>query len=76
MSKILANPYQELANAIIVQAIEDYKSALKSRDKGKQNNLKKFFHSQWFEFLTSVSPKLILSYIEWLEKISRMRMLR
>ena len=61
-------PYENLANAIVLQAVKDWRSAvrtLKKRpryDPAKQmkNECEDFFLSGWFEALTSVDGRMIL----------------
>lgn len=60
--------YENLANAIIVLAVEDYKAALKHLKKSPENKgaiagvkrLEKFFHSEWYEFLTDLDASYLL----------------
>ena len=50
------DPYQNLANAIVLQAVRDYRSALRRLRKNPQNreakeerdSLLRFFHSRWY----------------------------
>lgn len=62
--------YENLANAIILQAVKDYRMALKSLKANPRNRtamadkdeIERFFRSGWFSVLTSVDgEKLILS---------------
>ena len=63
-----ADPYEELAKAIIVQAAADYREALKvlkedpTRLKGQRlrSDCERFFLSGWFEELTAVDGSVIL----------------
>jgi len=62
------NPYEELANAIILQAVRDYRKALKrySRHPEKdtftqdKEELERFFRSEWFGVLTNLDPELLI----------------
>ena len=64
----MTNPYENLANAIILSAVEDYRKVLKrwSRYPGKEGylqdkaSLERFFRSDWFGVLTSVDPELLI----------------
>ncbi len=64
--------YQELANAIIVQAVYDYTSLLKKqkkrpdsyRLKADKKALDRFFHSQWYATLTAVDPDVLLERVK------------
>ena len=60
-SKNLAeNPYEKLANAIVLQAVSDYRAALKKVKKNPKNReaiegalqLEKFFRSEWYQVLS------------------------
>lgn len=63
-------PWQKLANAIVEQAVKDYRIA-QARVKANPQNadhakaevsqLEHFFRSQWFEALTDVDGRVILS---------------
>ena len=63
-----SDPYQNLANAIVAQAAEDYLSALKKLKKNPRNRmamdeamqLEKFFHSGWYGVLTGVDPDYLI----------------
>lgn len=62
------DPYENLANAIIIQAADDYVAALKKIRKHPDNkaalhdamSLENFFHSGWFGTLTSVDPDYLI----------------
>jgi hypothetical protein len=63
-----ADPYENLANAIVAQAARDYLTALKKLKKNPGNRtamddamrLEKFFHSGWYGVLTSVDPDYLI----------------
>ena len=63
-----ADPYENLANAIVAQAARDYLAALKKLKKNPGNRtamddamrLEKFFHSGWYGVLTSVDPDCLI----------------
>ena len=68
-SKNLAeNPYEKLANAIVLQAVSDYRTALKKVKKNPKNReaiegalqLEKFFRSEWYQVLTSVDGEYLI----------------
>ena len=71
------DPYQELANAIVMQAVKDYRIALlnsKKRpdDKGYQievSSLERFFRSGWFGELTSLNAEYLLRRVN--EEVQR-----
>lgn len=71
-SKSLAeNPYEALSNAIILQAVNDYRVALKKLKKNPDNkdaiheviSVEKFFRSPWYESLTSVDGEFLIRKI-------------
>ena len=52
------DPYQELANAIVLQAVKDYRM---TDEKRELKEIERFFRSAWFGVLTSVDPDLLIS---------------
>lgn len=62
------SPYENLANAIILQAVKDYRLALKClrrnpRDKEAQADkaeIERFFRSEWYAALTSVDGEMLI----------------
>ena len=66
------NPYKELANAIIVQAVKDYREALRllsmnpndKSAKRDQRNIERFFRSEWFSILTDLNGELLLKKLK------------
>lgn len=62
------DPYQELANAIIILAAKDYRSALRRLKKDGENrvaedelrSIERFFHSPWYEMLTDVDGEYLI----------------
>lgn len=55
--------YEELANAIITRAAEDYRTALVRKSKMKIKSLERFFRSDWCHFLTSIDTEYIIERI-------------
>lgn len=55
--------YENLANAIICSAADDYRKALRYSDEESQKSLEDFFYSGWFNILTDVEPKKLLSML-------------
>jgi len=61
-------PYENLANAIIVQAVKDYREALcrynlhREKDTYRQDkeSIERFFRSGWFGVLTKLDPELLI----------------
>lgn len=63
--------YQALADAIVKQAVEDYRLALRGKSKQcghSPQHVKKeceeFFRSEWFSFLTGVDGELIIEKVK------------
>ena len=54
----LDDHYQELANAIVLQAVYDYR---KSTDSREIHEIESFFRSGWFRVLTKVDPELLIA---------------
>lgn len=60
--------YEKLANAIILQAVKDYRSALKCLKANPDNyearknksEIESFFCSQWFDALTTLDGKELM----------------
>ena len=67
--------YEMLAYAVIVQAVEDYRKALKRRDRWEIKSLERFFHSAWFITLSGgADPDYILDEVmSWKDNPSRLR---
>lgn len=65
-------PWERLANAVVIRAVDDYRIAVKKlkRDPGNKmaemdiRSLSRFFGSQWFEVLTNVDGRLLLSRLK------------
>ena len=49
--------YENLANAIIIQAADDYRKALNDSGQGEQRTI---FHSEWFGVLTGLDPETLI----------------
>ena len=62
------DPYENLANAIILTAVDDYRRALKRLAKAPNSNdakadveeLERFFRSKWYADLTSVDREYLI----------------
>ena len=52
------NPYEELANAIVLQAVKDYRL---HDDEQELASIERFFRSGWFSTLTSIDPEMLIS---------------
>ena len=64
----MLDPYQELANAIIVSASKDYMRAYKKYlrtglDYGKVMKEERFFFTDWFNILSDANPDYLVSAI-------------
>ena len=53
------NGYEELANAIVLQAVNDYRLARKKKESAKQVALVQFFRSKWFAVLSNIDGRLL-----------------
>ena len=68
--------YEQLANAIIIQAVKDWKVAVRSLKKqpryypakAMKSECEQFFNSQWLEGLTGVEGKYLLMKLEGEER--------
>ena len=66
------DPWQDLANAVIVQAAKDYRTSLRRlRRKPKSRtaldeiaDLEEFFRSDWYRILTNVDGELLMRLIK------------
>lgn len=64
--------YENLANAIILQAVKDYHMALKSLKANPRNRtamadkdeIERFFRSDWFSVLTSVDGEMLIRSLQ------------
>ena len=73
----MSDPYENLAQAIILQAVKDYRAArkkVKYHPRNKEAKLmiedcERFFRSDWFSVLTSVDGEVLLEKLKE-EKIS------
>ena len=71
------DPYTRLANAIILQAVKDYRDANKKLARGKtnknaeadKNEVLRFFRSDWFGALTELDPEMLIRKLD--EEVSR-----
>lgn len=74
---VFSDGYTELANAIVQQAVKDYRKArnmLKKRPENQtwgkvKKDCLKFFHSRWFRILTDVDPEMILDRLQQEEAV-------
>jgi len=61
---ITIEPYQELANAIIIQAAKDYRKALKYDDIKMKRDCVRFFRSKWFKTLTELDGEILIEKLK------------
>lgn len=62
-------PYENLANAIVLSAVADYRKALRRWKQhpekqsyiAEKQSLERFFRSNWFSALTSIDPEVLIS---------------
>ena len=68
----MTEPYQDLANAIILMAVKDYRDVLKKLKKrprygpaqDMKNEVERFFRSDWYRELTSVDGKVLIKKLQ------------
>ncbi len=64
----MIDKYEDLANAIVLIAVKDYREALKKLKKYPRNNsavytkneVERFFRSNWYLSLTSIDPEMLI----------------
>lgn len=61
---MIYDAYHGLANAIVMQAVKDYQTALKNDDTDIKNECERFFRSDWFTFLTNVDGEIIIREVQ------------
>lgn len=52
--------YELLAKAIILQAVKDYRKALKYDARGRKREIERFFRSEYFSTLTNISGEMLI----------------
>ena len=65
-------PYENLANAIVLQAVKDYREVLaraashsaKDCYRRSKDDLERFFRSGWFGVLTNLDPELLIGRLK------------
>ena len=55
------NPYEDLANAIILQAVKDYRL---TDDERELQEIERFFRSGWFSVLTSLDGVVLMEKLQ------------
>ena len=55
------DPYQNLANAIVLSAVKDYRDALKNKlAADERDDIERFFRSGYFAILTEIDPEYLI----------------
>lgn len=65
------DPYEKLAAAVVMQAVKDYRSALRAVRKSPSSHfarsqkeaLERFFRSEWYLFLTDIDGEMVIERI-------------
>ncbi len=60
----MIKPYEDLANGIVLQAVKDYRQAMKSGHQAMQVRLEKFFRSPWFSILTAIDADRLIARLK------------
>lgn len=66
------SPYEALGNAVVIQAVKDYREAVHKLSRGKKNTIaestkqecERFFQSPYFNVFTQLDGKALLSQLE------------
>lgn len=66
--KSTLTPYENLANAIILKAVEDYRKVLQRQKqapeqesvRAEKQSIEQFFLSDWFSILTTLNPEMLI----------------
>ena len=66
------SPYEALGNAVVLQAVKDYREAVHKLSRGKKNTnaestkqeCERFFQSLYFNVFTQLDGKALLSQLE------------
>lgn len=67
-TNLAEDPYEKLANAVVLQAVSDYRTAVKRIRKNPRNReaaeearaIERFFRSSWYQVLTSVDGEYLI----------------
>ena len=51
-------PYENLANAIVLQAVKDYRL---HDDEQELASIERFFRSGWFSVLSNIDPEMLIA---------------
>lgn len=66
------DPYEQLANAIVLAAVRDYRDANRKLSRGRKNQAAlemkeeclRFFRSGWFKVLTEIDPEYLIKKLD------------
>lgn len=66
------SPYEALGNAVVIQAVKDYREAVHKLSRGKKNTIaesmkqecERFFQSPYFNVFTQLDGKALLAQLE------------
>ena len=66
------DPYEQLANAIVLAAVRDYRDANRKLSRGRKNQAAhetkeeclRFFRSGWFKALTEIDPEYLIKKLD------------
>ena len=66
------SPYEALGNAVVLQAVKDYREAVHKLSRGKKNTIaestkqecERFFQSPYFNVFTQLDGKALMSQLE------------
>ena len=56
--------YENLANAIVEQAVKDYRAAKRTGNSGRIASIRRFFRSDWFRTLTDVDGEYLIRKLD------------
>lgn len=62
--KTEADRWRALADAIVLQAVKDYRQALAGKAKEHCREIERFFRSKWFGQLTMINPELLIRKLQ------------
>ena len=60
----MIDPYENLANGIILLAVSDYRQAMKRGHQEMQTSIEQFFRSDWFSVLTALNPERLIQRLQ------------
>ena len=66
----MQSPWESLANAVVLKAVEDYRNALNGKGYDKHtaaevvHEVERFFRSHWFAILTKVNGEYLIEKLK------------